>query len=59
MIVKEYKVKFINYLQLAVDYIFCHSIISVLKQLSLHPGHDEVLNEILLMAFKHFKYRDE
>lgn len=49
----------IHCLQLGVDYIFCQSVISVLKQLSLHPGHDDMLNEILLMAFKHFKCHDE
>lgn len=41
--------------QLAVDFIYCLTLIEVLKQLPLHPGHNTNVNEILNQAFRWFK----
>ncbi|KAL7630650.1 UNVERIFIED_CONTAM: hypothetical protein RMT77_019147, partial [Armadillidium vulgare] len=43
---------------LAVDFIFCLVLIEVLKQLPVHPGHDDLIKFIEDIAFKHFKYRE-
>ncbi|XP_044733095.1 protein furry isoform X3 [Chrysoperla carnea] len=43
---------------LAVEFIFCLVLIEVLKQLSFHPGHEDLVNYIENIAFKHFKYRE-
>ncbi|XP_071055767.1 protein furry isoform X2 [Onthophagus taurus] len=43
---------------LAVEFIFCLVLIEVLKQLSFHPGHENLVQYIENLAFKHFKYRD-
>ena len=43
---------------LAVEFIFCLVLIEVLKQLSVHPGHEDLVRHIEDIAFKHFKYRD-
>ena len=32
--------------------------IEVLKQLSVHPGHEDLVQYIEVIAFKHFRYRD-
>lgn len=45
-------------LQLAVDFIFCHVLIEVLKQLSYHPGYDSLIDRIVDMAFTRFKLGD-
>ena len=43
---------------LAVEFIFCLVLVEVLKQLSVHPGHEDLVRYIEEVAFKHFKYRD-
>lgn len=41
---------------LCIEFIFCLFLIEVLKQLPLHPGHEELIIYIESIAFKHFKY---
>lgn len=43
---------------LAVEFIFCLVLIEVLRQLSFHPGHEDLVKHIEDLAFKHFKYRE-
>ena len=43
---------------LAVEFIFCLVLIEVLKQLSVHPGHEDLVQRIENLCFKHFRYRD-
>lgn len=43
---------------LAVEFIFCLVLIEVLRQLSLHPGHEDLVQYIENLSFKHFKYRE-
>ena len=43
---------------LAVEFIFCLVLIEVLRQLSFHPGQDDLVTYIESLAFKHFKYRE-
>ena len=43
---------------LAVQFILCLVLIEVLKQLSVHPGHEDLVNYIENIAFKNFKYRE-
>jgi hypothetical protein len=43
---------------LAVEFIFCLVLIEVLRQLSFHPGQDDLVTYIENLAFKHFKYRE-
>lgn len=42
----------------AVEFIFCLALIEVLKQLHVHPGHEDLIRNIENLAFKHFKYRE-
>lgn len=42
----------------AVEFIFCLALLEVLKQLPFHPGNDEILQRIELLAFRHFKFRE-
>lgn len=41
-----------------MEFIFCLVLIEVLRQLSFHPGHEDLVQYIESLAFKHFKYRD-
>ncbi|XP_022697352.1 protein furry homolog-like, partial [Varroa jacobsoni] len=43
---------------LAIEFIFCLVLIEVLKQLPLHPGHEDLVLYIENLAFKHFKFRE-
>uniref|UniRef100_A0A1S4MY51 Uncharacterized protein n=1 Tax=Pediculus humanus subsp. corporis TaxID=121224 RepID=A0A1S4MY51_PEDHC len=43
---------------LAVEFIFCLVLIEVLRQLTFHPGHEDLVGFIETMAFRHFKYRE-
>ncbi|KAL3211619.1 hypothetical protein MRX96_036311 [Rhipicephalus microplus] len=43
---------------LAIEFIFCLVLIEVLKQLPLHPGHEDLVGHIESLAFKHFRYRE-
>ncbi|KAJ8924572.1 hypothetical protein NQ315_000721 [Exocentrus adspersus] len=43
---------------LAVEFIFCLVLIEVLKQMSLHPGHEDLVQYIENLALKHFKYHE-
>ncbi|XP_021940399.1 protein furry [Zootermopsis nevadensis] len=43
---------------LAVEFIFCLVLIEILRQLSFHPGQDDLVTYIENLAFKHFKYRE-
>ncbi|XP_043548639.1 protein furry homolog [Chiloscyllium plagiosum] len=43
---------------LAIDFIFSLVLIEVLKQLSLHPVPDNLVQEVINLAFKHFKYKE-
>ena len=42
---------------LAVEFIFCLVLIEVLKQLHVHPGHEDLVRYIENLCFRHFKYR--
>lgn len=43
---------------LAVEFIFCLVLIEVLRQLTFHPGHEDLVGFIEAMAFRHFKFRE-
>ncbi|XP_068172706.1 protein furry homolog isoform X2 [Antennarius striatus] len=43
---------------LAIDFIFSLVLIEVLKQMPLHPVLDSLVNEVINLAFKHFKYKE-
>lgn len=43
---------------LAIEFIFCLVLIEVLRQLPLHPGHEDLVGHIELLAFKHFRFRE-
>uniref|UniRef100_A0A672UQL2 FRY microtubule binding protein n=1 Tax=Strigops habroptila TaxID=2489341 RepID=A0A672UQL2_STRHB len=43
---------------LAIDFIFSLVLIEVLKQIPLHPVIDSLVNDIINLAFKHFKYKE-
>lgn len=43
---------------LCVEFIFCLFLIEVLRQLPLHPGHEDLINFIENLAFKHFVFRE-
>ncbi|CAH8433210.1 unnamed protein product, partial [Dicrocoelium dendriticum] len=44
---------------LAIDIIFCQVLLSILRQLSYHPGHNEEIELVLEQSFKRFKYRED
>ncbi|CAH8297781.1 unnamed protein product [Schistosoma turkestanicum] len=44
---------------LAIDIIFCHIMLAVLKQLPFHPGHNDVIKSILEQCFGRFNYRED
>ncbi|XP_035289860.1 protein furry homolog isoform X4 [Anguilla anguilla] len=43
---------------LAIDFIFSLVLIEVLKQIPLHPLLDSLIQEVINLAFRHFKYRE-
>uniref|UniRef100_A0A915J2V8 Cell morphogenesis protein N-terminal domain-containing protein n=1 Tax=Romanomermis culicivorax TaxID=13658 RepID=A0A915J2V8_ROMCU len=43
---------------LAVDFIFCLVLIEILKQMPLHPGHEDLVNYVVQLAFKQFRYKE-
>ncbi|XP_041797379.1 protein furry homolog isoform X2 [Chelmon rostratus] len=43
---------------LAIDFIFSLVLIEVLKQMPLHPVLDSLVNDVLNLAFKHFRYKE-
>lgn len=43
---------------LAVEFLFCLGLIEVLKQLTFHPGHEDLVQYIENLAFKHFNYKE-
>ncbi|XP_076002040.1 protein furry homolog isoform X2 [Genypterus blacodes] len=43
---------------LAIDFIFSLVLIEVLKQMPLHPALDSLVNEVINVAFKHFRYKE-
>ncbi|OCT99485.1 protein furry homolog-like isoform X8 [Xenopus laevis] len=43
---------------LAVDFIFCLVLVEVLKQIPVHPVPDPLVQEVLNLAFKHFKHKE-
>ncbi|XP_058489405.1 protein furry homolog isoform X1 [Solea solea] len=43
---------------LAIDFIFSLVLIEVLKQMPLHPVLDGLVNEVINLAFKHFRYKE-
>ncbi|KAM9853032.1 protein furry homolog [Aulostomus maculatus] len=43
---------------LAIDFIFSLVLIEVLKQMPLHPVLDSLVNEVINLAFKHFRYKE-
>ncbi|XP_061575672.1 protein furry homolog isoform X2 [Cololabis saira] len=43
---------------LAIDFIFSLVLIEVLKQMSLYPSLDSLVNEVINLAFKHFRYKE-
>ena len=43
---------------LAVEFIFCLVLVEILKQLHVHPGHEDLVRHIEDIAFRHFRYRD-
>ncbi|KAA0194641.1 Protein furry [Fasciolopsis buskii] len=44
---------------LAIDIIFCQVLLSLLRQLSYHPGHNHLIEMILDQSFRRFKYRED
>ncbi|XP_041949099.1 protein furry homolog isoform X3 [Alosa sapidissima] len=43
---------------LAIDFIFSLVLIEVLKQIPLHPLLDGLIQEVINLAFRHFKYKE-
>ncbi|KAJ8275550.1 hypothetical protein COCON_G00073020 [Conger conger] len=43
---------------LAIDFMFSLVLIEVLKQIPLHPLLDNLIQEVVNLAFRHFKYRE-
>uniref|UniRef100_A0A672FAD3 Furry homolog b (Drosophila) n=1 Tax=Salarias fasciatus TaxID=181472 RepID=A0A672FAD3_SALFA len=43
---------------LAIDFMFSLVLIEVLKQIPLHPLLDGLIQEVINLAFKHFKYKE-
>ncbi|XP_051783589.1 protein furry homolog-like isoform X2 [Erpetoichthys calabaricus] len=43
---------------LAIDFIFCLVLVEVLKQIPVHPVPDNLVHEVLNLAFKHFKHKE-
>ncbi|XP_047676848.1 protein furry homolog isoform X4 [Tachysurus fulvidraco] len=43
---------------LAIDFIFSLVLIEVLKQMPLHPVLDSLVQEVIELSFKHFKYKE-
>uniref|UniRef100_A0AAQ4S542 FRY microtubule binding protein n=1 Tax=Gasterosteus aculeatus aculeatus TaxID=481459 RepID=A0AAQ4S542_GASAC len=43
---------------LAIDFIFSLVLIEVLKQIPLHPLLDGLIQEVINLTFKHFKYKE-
>uniref|UniRef100_A0A3Q2NNL5 FRY microtubule binding protein n=1 Tax=Fundulus heteroclitus TaxID=8078 RepID=A0A3Q2NNL5_FUNHE len=43
---------------LAIDFLFSLVLIEVLKQIPLHPLLDGLIQEVVNLAFKHFKYKE-
>uniref|UniRef100_A0A8C9TAY1 FRY microtubule binding protein n=1 Tax=Scleropages formosus TaxID=113540 RepID=A0A8C9TAY1_SCLFO len=43
---------------LAIDFIFSIVLIEVLKQIPLHPLMDNLIQEVINVAFRHFKYKE-
>ncbi|XP_028321443.1 protein furry homolog isoform X2 [Gouania willdenowi] len=43
---------------LAIDFIFSLVLIEVLKQMPLYPALDSLVNEVINVAFKHFRYKE-
>ncbi|XP_074535016.1 protein furry homolog isoform X2 [Halichoeres trimaculatus] len=43
---------------LAIDFIFSLVLIEVLKQMPLHPVLDNLVNEVINLAFKHFRHKE-
>ncbi|XP_061537056.1 LOW QUALITY PROTEIN: protein furry homolog [Phycodurus eques] len=43
---------------LAIDFIFSLALIEMLKQMPLHPALDSLVNEVINLAFKHFRYKE-
>ncbi|XP_054649136.1 protein furry homolog isoform X4 [Dunckerocampus dactyliophorus] len=43
---------------LAIDFIFSLALIEVLKQMPLHPVLDGLVNEVIAVAFKHFRHKE-
>ncbi|TPP62484.1 Protein furry [Fasciola gigantica] len=44
---------------LAIDIVFCQVLLSLLRQLSYHPGHNHLIEMILDQSFRRFKYRED
>ncbi|KAF6771719.1 hypothetical protein AHF37_09980 [Paragonimus kellicotti] len=44
---------------LAIDVVFCQTLLSILRQLSYHPGHNDKIELILEQSFRRFKYRED
>ncbi|KAK5904963.1 hypothetical protein CesoFtcFv8_006477 [Champsocephalus esox] len=43
---------------LAIDFIFSLVLIEILKQMPLYPALDSLVNEVVNLAFKHFRYKE-
>ncbi|KAA3681780.1 uncharacterized protein DEA37_0008779 [Paragonimus westermani] len=44
---------------LAIDVVFCQTLLSILRQLSYHPGHNDKIELILEQSFRRFKCRED
>ncbi|KER30684.1 hypothetical protein T265_02924 [Opisthorchis viverrini] len=44
---------------LAIDIIFCQVLLSILRQLPYHPGHNDQVEVILEQSFRRFNYRQD
>ncbi|XP_029647107.1 protein furry isoform X5 [Octopus sinensis] len=43
---------------LAVEFVYCLALTEVLSKLYYHPGHDDLVNQIIPHAFRHFSYKE-
>lgn len=39
-----------------IEYTFCQALIEIFNQLSLHPGHEDLIGQIEDIAFEHFRH---
>lgn len=45
--------------KLLIEYAFCQALIEIFEQLYLHPGHEDLIEQIINISFDHFKYIED